>query len=80
MPKLLSTLFVSIAIAVLTLPALAQLGSDIPSDTTLLMQRAKEGGSSASGIFDVALPHRHPEQSQVSAIADIMLSVRSPTL
>src|SRR5271165_4201620 len=56
MRKLLATLTVSIALGTLALPASAELGSDVPSDATLLMERVQEGGSAGSGIFDIAVP------------------------
>lgn len=33
-----------------------ELGSNVPPDQTLLMQRSQEGGTAGSGIFDVAVP------------------------
>jgi len=36
--------------------ACAELGSDVPTDSQLLTQRVQEGGSSGSGIFDIAAP------------------------
>ena len=36
--------------------ASAELGSDVPTDSQLLTQRVQEGGSSGSGIFDIAAP------------------------
>jgi hypothetical protein len=56
MRKLLTTLTVSMATGVLTLPVCAELGSDIPNDSALLTERAQEGGSTGSGIFDIAVP------------------------
>ena len=56
MRKLLATLTVSIALGTLALPVSAELGSDVPSDATLLMERVQEGGSAGSGIFDIAVP------------------------
>jgi len=48
--------FTATAISVLTLPALAELGSDNPTDAQLLAERLTEAGSSGSGIFDVQVP------------------------
>ncbi len=56
MRNLWATLTVCWTIGVYALPAAAELGSDIPSDAQLLTQRAQEGGSSGSGIFDIAVP------------------------
>jgi hypothetical protein len=56
MRKLLATLTVSVALATLTLPVSAELGSDMPSDAQLLTERAQEAGSAGSGIFDIAVP------------------------
>jgi hypothetical protein len=56
MRKLLAMLTVPAALAVLTLPASAELGSDVPSDDQLLTQRIQEAGTSGSGIFDIAPP------------------------
>lgn len=56
MRKLLAMLTVSIALGTLALPVSAELGSDVPSDATLLMERVQEGGSAGSGIFDIAVP------------------------
>jgi hypothetical protein len=56
MRKLLAMLTVSMATGTLTLPVRAQLGSGVPSDAQLLTERAQEGGSSGSGIFDIAEP------------------------
>src|SRR5512140_3811543 len=33
-----------------------ELGSNIPPDQQLVQQRAREGGSAGSGVFDVAVP------------------------
>jgi hypothetical protein len=54
--KLFATLTVATAIAICTLPASAQLGSDNPTDDALLMQREIEAGTSGSGIFDIPVP------------------------
>jgi len=35
---------------------MAELGSNVPSDSQLVAQRAHEGGSAGSGIFDIAVP------------------------
>jgi CxxC motif-containing protein (DUF1111 family) len=35
---------------------MAELGSNIPSDSQLVAQRAQEGGTAGSGIFDIAAP------------------------
>jgi hypothetical protein len=59
--KLLAMLTAATAIAILTSPALAELGTDTPSDDELKMQREMEAGSSGSGIFDIPLPG--PNQS-----------------
>jgi hypothetical protein len=56
MRKLLATLTVAMAMGAFTLPVRAELGSDVPSDATLLTERVQEGGSSGSGIFDIAVP------------------------
>jgi hypothetical protein len=56
MRNLFATLTISTAIAVFTLPASAELGSDVPSDDQLLTQRIEEAGTSGSGIFDIASP------------------------
>jgi hypothetical protein len=56
MRKLLAMLTVSTAMAIFTLPASAELGSDVPSDDQLLTQRIQEAGTSGSGIFDIAPP------------------------
>src|SRR5260370_15762667 len=53
---LLVMLTAATAIAILTFPALAELGSNNPDDARLLMQREQEAGSSGSGIFDIAVP------------------------
>ena len=49
------TLLVAAAMATIG-PGCAELGSDVPSDAQLLIQRVQEGGSSGSGIFDIAPP------------------------
>jgi len=51
----LPTLIVPV-IGTLALLAAAELGSGVPSDSTLLQQRVVEGGPSGSGIFDIAPP------------------------
>jgi hypothetical protein len=54
--KLLAIFTVCVAIGVLAFSVWAELGSNIPSDSQLLIRRAHEGGSSGSGIFDIAVP------------------------
>ena len=54
--KLLTMLTVCVAVCVSTFSAWAELGSNVPSDGQLLIRRAHEGGSSGSGIFDIAVP------------------------
>jgi hypothetical protein len=49
------------AITLFASPALAELGTDTPSDDELKIQREMEAGSSGSGIFDIAVPG--PNQS-----------------
>jgi len=56
MREFLAALTVSFVMGVFSLPAAAELGSDSPSDAQLLTQRIQEGGSSGSGIFDIAVP------------------------
>ena len=58
MRKPLILLTVATVISILTVPALAQLGTNTPpnDDTTLKMQREMEAGTSGSGIFDVPQP------------------------
>jgi hypothetical protein len=56
MGNFFATLTISAAIAIFTLPASAELGSDVPSDDQLLTQRIEEAGTSGSGIFDIASP------------------------
>lgn len=55
MRKLLISLTVFAAID-LACPALAELGSDVPTDAQLLAQRVQEGGAAGAGIFDIAVP------------------------
>jgi len=52
----LRTLTACVAIAIFALSASAELGSNVPSDSALLTKRVGEGGSSGSGIFDIAVP------------------------
>jgi len=52
MRKALVMLAVLTSIGVL----MAELGSNIPTDSQLVAQRALEGGTSGSGIFDIAVP------------------------
>jgi CxxC motif-containing protein (DUF1111 family) len=56
--NLLATLTVATAIATFTLPASAELGSDVPSDAQLVAQRDQEvGGLAGPGIFEeIAVP------------------------
>jgi hypothetical protein len=56
MRKLLAMLSVPAAMAIFTLPASAELGSDVPSDDQLLTHRIQEAGTSGSGVFDIAPP------------------------
>ena len=56
MRKLLRPLAVLTALNIFTLPAYAELGSDVPSDAQLLTERGQEAGSAGSGIFDIAAP------------------------
>ena len=56
MRKLLAALTVSMAVGTLTLPVWAELGSDAPSDATLLTERTQEAGSTGLGAFDIAAP------------------------
>jgi hypothetical protein len=43
-------------VTVFALPALAELGSDNPTDDQLLAERLTEAGTSGSGIFDIQVP------------------------
>src|SRR5262249_25452583 len=43
-------------IALLAFPALAELGTDNPTDDQLLTERLTEVGTSGSGIFDIQVP------------------------
>jgi Di-haem oxidoreductase, putative peroxidase len=52
MRKVLIAMAICLSIGVL----MAELGSNVPSDNTLLMQRAQEGGSAGAGVFDIAVP------------------------
>ncbi len=56
MRKLVQTLMAYAVIGIFALPALAEIGSDVPIDAQLLTERAQEGGSAGSGIFDIAVP------------------------
>jgi len=44
------------ALVIISVAVWAELGSNVPSDDQLLMQRATEGGTTGSGIFDIAVP------------------------
>jgi CxxC motif-containing protein (DUF1111 family) len=52
MPKALVMFAVLITVGVL----MAELGSNSPTDSQLVTQRAQEGGTTGSGIFDIAVP------------------------
>jgi hypothetical protein len=54
--KLFVMLTAATAIALFTLPASAELGTDNPTDTQLLTERLTEAGTSGSGIFDIPVP------------------------
>ena len=56
MRQLLTGLIAAMAMATITLPVRAELGSDKPSDAQLLKERVNEGGTTGSGIFDIAVP------------------------
>jgi Di-haem oxidoreductase, putative peroxidase len=44
------------ALVIMSVAVWAELGSNVPSDDQLLMRRVKEGGTTGSGIFDIAVP------------------------
>jgi hypothetical protein len=56
MRELLRPLNVLTTLNTFPLPVYAELGSDVPSDAQLLMERVQEAGSAGSGIFDIAVP------------------------
>jgi hypothetical protein len=65
--KLLAALTVSLATWTCALPANAELGSDMPSDTDLLARRVQEAGTAGSGIFDIAAHRLAPYFDRWSA-------------
>jgi hypothetical protein len=56
LPKFSALLGAAAAIALFASPALAELGSDNPTDAQLLAERLTEAGTSGSGIFDIQVP------------------------
>src|ERR1700756_2627186 len=52
MRKLLIAMAICASISVL----MAELGSNVPSDSQLTAQRAEEGGTAGAGVFDIAVP------------------------
>ena len=56
MRNLFATLTISTAMALLSHPASAELGSNNPTDDQLLTQRIEEAGTSGSGSFDIPPP------------------------
>src|SRR5215471_10555878 len=55
-PTLVTIFTVCVVIGVSAFCAWGELGSNVPSDNQLLIRRVHEGGSSGSGIFDIAVP------------------------